>query len=791
MGDIFQVYLHPEPYTSKQAVSADVGKINNRITQFSQVITLPNLAKELGQGKSVLLAMMKDGKRKKENFESMRIFMVDIDNTDGKNRLTDGYLPLESALLMPFVQQYSAFCYKSLSYQEDWHKYRLVFVLDQEVTNNAEVERVYQYLLNQFGACADQSIKTSDRLFFGGFDATEINFDNRIKLVDIPKQEGFKWDNVPELQQVSSVHVDDDLDELVKAYIEKDQDNLSDEDKWKNVLYSLVKDVQDGVLTKDKAEQYIQWIALGDADWEKDNLKRLRDEIQRGTQARTNWGFIDKVRYVVGERKQHPIKQILDTLKQYSYQDFLEAKKVQKHNASSIVKELNVDYAIDGNGIIYQIERKDGKIEYKVSYTYKNKKRMWGLQYEFFYNLFNDTVEIFDFKLGKLRDYQDNDDHLNVDYVYHLYSVEVPQKNWKTFNINLSHQRPYNPVKMRVEEVQWDGVPRAERYFIDLVGCEDSQYTREVTRVWLTGLIARIYEPGVKFEIVPILAGGQGIGKSTTCRRLFPDYFTDELKTFGDNKDDYQKLENVAIVELGEMKGVKKAEIADIKSFISTTHDVFRRPFERYVARVPRHCVFIGTSNPDDFLKDDTGERRFYPLKTGISTPQKHPMEVEESYFLQVLAEAKVWYDQGAPLTLSKEVIEISKEIQQDFKVDDPQRDSILDFLNMKVPPNWYEMDTVQRRNQYRAYHGLVLNYEDAHYRYYDLIECNHPITKTSINEIAQVVFGQDPIKHNASIGIHSKIRGVLNNLEGWRKDRVRLHKNSNPVQGYARVDPP
>lgn len=788
----FELYIHPEEYQDKQKVSADSGHINNRITQFKREVTLPQLAEELAKGKTVLPALMKDGKRNKQNFESIQIFMVDIDNAKDKQKLDGGYLPLESALLIPFVRENAVFYYKSLSYQPDWEKYRLVFVLDQPATTHEEVSRVYQYLLAQFGECADRAIKTAERIFFGGFDATEINFDNRIKLADIPQAKKKPSTALPQTQQATQYN---SLDEEVKAYIEKDKENLLDEANYTNVLYSLVKDVRDNRLNLIDAEKYITWIALENADWEVNNVKRLHEELKRGTQPNTNWGFIDKVRYVVGKPKEHPIKQILSTLKQYSYQDFLEAKKEQKKNAGDIVGEINEHLAKDGNGVLYNVKRTypDGKEvkEYKLNTGYQNKKRMWGLQYEFFFNLFNHTIEIFDFKQGKLRDYEDNDDHLNYDYVESLYHHEIPSKYWRTLIINLSHHRPYNPVKMRVEEVQWDSVPRAERYFIDLVGCEDSLYTREVTKVWFTGLIARIYEPGVKFEIVPILAGKQGIGKSTACRRLFPDYFTDELKSFGDNKDDYQKLENVAIVELGEMKGVKKAEIADIKSFISTTHDVFRRPFERYVARVPRHCVFIGTSNPDDFLKDDTGERRFYPLKVGVIEPKIHPMQAKEAYFLQVLAEAKTWYDNGAPLTLSPATIKESLEIQEEFKAEDPMKDAILNYIEMKVPTEWEEMTLQERQVYYRQYYGLPTDSQNV-FSYsvnYTPEEQTEDVTKTSINEIAFVVFGEEPVKHRGGYSTHGKIRSVLDNLEGWGKSphKIRLTKGSSPVHGYVR----
>ena len=169
----------------------------------------------------------------------------------------------------------------------------------------------------------------------------------------------------------------------------------------------------------------------------------------------------------------------------------------------------------------------------------------------------------------------------------------------------MAKKNTYHPIKQRIESKEWDGKPRGERYFIDLLGCADNSYNREIAKVWLTGLMARVYLEKVKFEVVPILIDKrQGTGKSTATKRLLPDYHTDSEITFGKRDSDYQKIQANAIIELGELKGMSKAEIETVKSFISSDSDTYRDPYERKATPHPRHCVFIGTANKKSFLKD-------------------------------------------------------------------------------------------------------------------------------------------------------------------------------------------
>lgn len=776
----YEVLVDNIAYQSKPNTN-DVKRITESITGLNRVLTVKDLAEKVcAKGHTICLATM-NGRLKKENMLSQQVFAIDIDNKgkDG-NVLNKGYMTIDDALSKNFTIFNCAFIYKTFSYSDDWQRFRLVFVLDKAVTSNDEVERVYDYLFKQYPS-ADR-IKNSNRLFFGGTEAIEVNYQNVIELDTIPKQKTRK-----QARQYNTTVITNEFESDVRAYAEKDAENLIEESNWITTVYAMLKDIQASILTQEQCEKYMAILSLGDAKWAYENVERLRREINAKTVPTTEWGFVDKVNAVLGKsKKKRDVKSDLEFLKRYTYQDYLHYLKIVKSRVKSgieLSKEKTSDF--DENGILWIGESLDNAFPMR---NYLNYEKMWGLFVELFYNEFNSDIEIYDFEINKLRRYSDNDDKELFKLIAQYYSVEVSKKHWDTIPHNLAIKRKYNPLKLRIEEVVWDGKPRVEKYFIDLLGCEDSPYTREVTKVWFTGLINRIYDPGCKFEIVPILTGAQGIGKSTACFILFPDYFTDTLKGFGHDKDDYQALEQVAIVELGELKGMKKTDIADIKNFISARFDNIRKSYGKRVSKIYRHNVFIGTSNTPDFLKDDTGERRFYPLKVNVQTPLIHPMEVTDDYILQVLAEAKTFYDNNAPLSLTKATIDISIEIQQEHKIEDPMRDNILKFLGMKVPIEWDEMTQAQRQNQYRLYYGLPSTSYHISDAPFDKLSCTEPITKTSVNEIAYIVFGSDPIKHNSTLSIHSKVRSVMDNLDGWAKQKLRIEKDANPVNGYQKI---
>jgi putative DNA primase/helicase len=174
-----------------------------------------------------------------------------------------------------------------------------------------------------------------------------------------------------------------------------------------------------------------------------------------------------------------------------------------------------------------------------------------------------------------------------------------------------------HPVREYLNNIRWDGVPRMETSAIAYLGAEDTRLNRAFGSLWMISAIARIMRPGAKVDHMLILEGPQGAKKSTALKALAgEEWFIDELAEIG-SKDAAQQLRGVWIVEIAELDAISRAEVSRIKSFLSRSVDRYRPPYERYVIDVPRQCVFAGSVNPDTYLRDETGNRRFWLVRCG------------------------------------------------------------------------------------------------------------------------------------------------------------------------------
>jgi predicted P-loop ATPase len=174
-----------------------------------------------------------------------------------------------------------------------------------------------------------------------------------------------------------------------------------------------------------------------------------------------------------------------------------------------------------------------------------------------------------------------------------------------------------HPVRDYLGSLLWDGRPRLETWTMDYLGAADTVLHRVFGSLWVISAVARIMQPGAKADHILILEGPQGARKSSALELIAGKrWFTDELAELG-SKDGSQQLRGVWIIELAELDALGRADVTRIKSFLSRTVDRYRPPYGRYVIDVPRQCVFAGSVNPDTYLRDETGNRRFWPIRCG------------------------------------------------------------------------------------------------------------------------------------------------------------------------------
>lgn len=384
----------------------------------------------------------------------------------------------------------------------------------------------------------------------------------------------------------------------------------------------------------------------------------------------------------------------------------------------------------------------------------------------------------------EIGEWDSNDTSLLLVYIDKYFQFAPKREFIDSAVLNVARRRIFNPVKERIESVDWDGVHRVKYFFHKLLGCENSIYTREVSQMFLTGLIGRVYIPGIKFDNVPVLIGPQGIGKSTVARRLLPDAFTDTPISFGRTQEDYRMLKYICIVEIPELQGLKQSDISRVKGFLSASYDMCRELYKTHKRQL-RHNVFIATGNSKAFLSDFGVERRFYPLNCGEYVVEEHPMDVSDNYFLQVLAEAKILFENNGIMFPSRTTSEKLEEIQFDFKEEDVERELINEFLDeFPAPDCWKRYNLSERKKYYNIWKG----YEKETSEYWKATGENL-VTSTYTSELAYILFDEKTGSRRNSKHA-SKIRDVLDHREDFiAVQNKRPCSTCSPTRVYVRLE--
>lgn len=372
---------------------------------------------------------------------------------------------------------------------------------------------------------------------------------------------------------------------------------------------------------------------------------------------------------------------------------------VQKQITNEKMKDIGQEFG--------ELEDNDNKLEIDLTGEIKdtlnnivkilrNDKNLHGIAY-------NKHKDMLDVK-GKLpwirlkEGWNDSDLASLKIYLEKKYNIWSPAK-LKDALLAVATERAFHPVIDYLEDLEeWDGKERLETLLIKYLGAEDNAYTREVTRKTLVAAIARVYEPGVKFDSVLILNGKQGMGKSTLFSKLGGKWFSDNL-TLEDMKDKTaaEKLQGFWIMELGELAGMRKAEVENVKSFITRTDDKYRASYGVNVESHPRQCIIVGTTNnKGGFLRDVTGNRRFWPVTVDPDKALSSPWDLEDVD--KIWAEALYVYKQGEELYLKGEVLEIASKEQSEAMESDDREGLVREYLNKLLPNNWSSMNLYERR---------------------------------------------------------------------------------------------
>lgn len=262
-------------------------------------------------------------------------------------------------------------------------------------------------------------------------------------------------------------------------------------------------------------------------------------------------------------------------------------------------------------------------------------------------------------------------------------------RSWGT-----QHNRVH-PIKQYLESVTWDKIPRLDTLIIKYLGADDTQLNREMTRKALTAAVARIYQPGIKFDSMLVLQGPQRIGKSTFVKKMGMEWANDSI-TSVETKDVYLQIKKSWLIELAELTALKPKALNNFKQILSSPVDLIREPYDKEPVYRPRRSIFIGTTNNNNFLLDTTGNRRFWAIKVTGNT-NNSIFNLTQFEVDQIWAEAKHRYDSHEPLYLAEKYEkELSASLIEHCD-ENPYIGAIEEFLSRKLPENWDTLSIPQR----------------------------------------------------------------------------------------------
>lgn len=328
----------------------------------------------------------------------------------------------------------------------------------------------------------------------------------------------------------------------------------------------------------------------------------------------------------------------------------------------------------------------------------------------------------------------------------------------------VTHGNRFHPVRSYLQGLHWDGVRRMSELFIDYMGAEDCAYSRIVTKRWLISAVARIMRPGCKADAMLVLVGAQGLGKSYITRRLGKHWSSDTFMTVT-GKDAYDQLHGSWIIEVSELAATRKADVESVKSFISKQVDTYRAAYAKRAENFPRQCVFLGTTNEQEFLIDTTGNRRFWPLDL-TGAPANSVFDLTDEYVDLVWAEAYKAYLDGEPWWLTPQETKFLLTAQESHLDLDPVIGQIAEYLDRDLPENWKDLTMEQRRDFIQGY----------------AMPTEVPLTfkrqRICIPELVYEMSKTPPDDLKVPRKDMYRFRDALNQVPGWRRNPKRQKPN-------------
>ena len=432
---------------------------------------------------------------------------------------------------------------------------------------------------------------------------------------------------------------------------------------------------------------------------------------------------------------------------------------LKESSFKALLKALDVDEDDEDAEWLHEITRTDkGKIENTIENACIILRHDAELKSAYYYDEFRERMTVAgDLPWQKLSarvsdNWTDTDDAGLRGYLERKYGLDSANKVSDAVAIVMM-EKSRHPVREYLLGLVWDNTPRADTLFVDYLGADDTEYVRTVTRKALIGAVARVMRPGCKHDHMLVLVGPQGSRKSSTLMKLGKEWFSDSLYTVT-GKEAYEQLQGHWLIEMAEMAAIsgRKAELESIKQFISKQTDSYRAAYARRTQERPRQCAFFGTTNDDEFLKDPTGGRRFWPVtvtEKGRELGDYLTPEVVD----QVWAEIVVRYGAGEQWYLDDKIENEARKVQAEHTELNGKQGLIEKFVEALLPENWDTYDLEHRRAFWSD--GFEDDPKGTVRR-----------TKVCAIEIWQELFNGDLKSYTPTQA--REINGILRRLDGW-----------------------
>ena len=683
--------------------------------------------------------------RNDSNLKTRNLIVIDIEDTGLTSQEVQN-------IIQEKLASYKYLLYSTISHKPNNPRLRLVLEPNRDIVKD-EYKPTIQHVIQLLNINYDKSSCTWSQL--QGLPIAvrdnEFIFIKHLDGLPYPVQEAVK-----EEKKVITTYTSEPIQNFTKVshnqaisimekYIENEQDKLQERnDYYLSCLTVIAKSVVSGEIEYDTAIECMELLALNNDEWKVNNLNELNGEINR---AKGNVDYFKNKYTFLGKFQ----------------------KTQQKIKTTNALTNASLEITTDEKG--------------KVIQTLENLEKIILSITPIAYNELTNVIEIKD-KQGKIKPLEKRDKELFRMEIEKRFKFKAKVIDLDTAIVSASDKFRYHPIKNQILSVSWDEIPRAETFFIDVLGVEDNVYNRECTRKWLLASLTRLFNNGVKFDEMIILQGGQGIGKSTTLQRLSLGYYTDITEKISDEVT--FKVMRTWLVELSELSTMIKTDSDNFKAWLSATKDTVRKKYGSDPNDYPRTFTVLGTTNNKEILKDRTGNRRYWLMYCDKDNIKNKIWNIDNNYILQLWSEVYQWYKNGENLLISEETKQYMEKLSSGALDFNPLEERINSIFDMYVPNNW--TDLLSNPKKRFEYHNHVNDYIT-----FGKGDSKFPL-QTQIMDITtgelHYLLGDGTTFYTDLRGntLAKEINKIMNNLPNWTKsNNIRRSHSGKTLRGFKR----